>query len=227
MKKKLKLLCALMICSATSMLADELAHFDPYSFNAWDYTRSGVTLTTEYISRDNVNLYKNGNDNYTLISPVLSKGNVSKIIVSFKGKSNRYNNSNYDAYRGSPTIELLDMSGNVVASCFHEFIDKVRAREFTVSLSLKDLEGNSFKVRFACWNADLNCALSVNEVVIDGLVEGDVDGDGSVTSGDITVLYNYLINSDDSSMVNGDVDSDGSITSADVTVVYNLLLGVG
>ncbi len=227
MKNKFILLFALMMCSATAMQADELAHFDPYSFYAWDYTRSGVTLSTEYISRDNVNLYKNGDDNYTLISPVLNKGNASKIVLSFKGKSNRYNNSNYDAYRGSPTIELLDMSGNVVASCFHEFVDKVRAREFTVSLSLKDLVGNNFKVRLACWNADLNCALSVNEVVINGLVAGDVDGDGSITSGDITVLYNYLINSDESSMVDGDVDGDGSITSADVTVVYNLLLGVG
>ena len=55
---------------------------------------------------------------------------------------------------------------------------------------------------------------------------GDVNGDGSVTSADITVLYDYLLNSDSSNIVNGDVDNDGSITSADVTNVYNILLGI-
>ena len=53
---------------------------------------------------------------------------------------------------------------------------------------------------------------------------GDVDGDGAVTSADITALYNYLLNGDTSSLVNGDVDHDGNITSADVTTVYNILL---
>ena len=53
---------------------------------------------------------------------------------------------------------------------------------------------------------------------------GDVNGDGTVTSVDITVLYNYLLNEDASSIVNGDQDGDGAITSGDVTVVYNILL---
>ena len=57
------------------------------------------------------------------------------------------------------------------------------------------------------------------------VVPGDVDGDGVVTAGDITILYNFLLNNDDSGMVNGDVDGDGSITSGDVTAIYNILLG--
>lgn len=56
-------------------------------------------------------------------------------------------------------------------------------------------------------------------------IPGDVDGDGNITSGDITVLYNWLLNSDSTAMVNGDVDGDGSITSGDITVIYNILLG--
>jgi hypothetical protein len=56
-------------------------------------------------------------------------------------------------------------------------------------------------------------------------VPGDVDGDGTVTAGDITALYNYLLNSDMTGIVNGDVDGDGTITAGDVTMVYNILLG--
>ena len=56
-------------------------------------------------------------------------------------------------------------------------------------------------------------------------VVGDVNGDGEVTSADITALYNWLLNNDDSAIVNGDQNSDNEITSSDVTFVYNILLG--
>jgi len=54
---------------------------------------------------------------------------------------------------------------------------------------------------------------------------GDVNGDGSVTSADVTALYNYLLDGDSSAIINGDQNADGSITSGDVTLVYNILLG--
>ena len=57
------------------------------------------------------------------------------------------------------------------------------------------------------------------------VVAGDVNGDGLVTSIDITVLYNYLLLGDDTHMVNGDQNQDGQVTSNDVTTVYNILLG--
>ena len=57
------------------------------------------------------------------------------------------------------------------------------------------------------------------------VVPGDVNGDGHVSSVDVTALYNYLLNNDSSDIVNGDQDGDGHISSVDVTVVYNILLG--
>ena len=56
-------------------------------------------------------------------------------------------------------------------------------------------------------------------------IPGDVNGDGQVTSVDVTALYNFLLNGDDSDIVNGDQSGDGQITAADVTAVYNVLLG--
>ncbi len=57
-------------------------------------------------------------------------------------------------------------------------------------------------------------------------VSGDVDGDGIVTSSDITALYNHLLNGDMTNYYTSDVDGDGGITSADVTMLYNILLGI-
>ncbi len=56
------------------------------------------------------------------------------------------------------------------------------------------------------------------------VVPGDVNGDGQVTSFDITALYNYILSGDMSDIVNGDQNQDGSITSADITEVYSVLL---
>ena len=56
-------------------------------------------------------------------------------------------------------------------------------------------------------------------------VRGDVDGDGTVTSADVTILYNYLLNGDQTYLATSDVDGDGTVTAADVTLIYNILLG--
>ncbi|MBO4723268.1 MAG: leucine-rich repeat protein [Muribaculaceae bacterium] len=56
-------------------------------------------------------------------------------------------------------------------------------------------------------------------------VTGDVNGDGTVTAADVTALYDYLLNNDETHIVNGDQTGDGIITAADITAVYNVLLG--
>ena len=61
--------------------------------------------------------------------------------------------------------------------------------------------------------------------IMDIAYKGDVNGDGKISSNDITVLYDYLLNNDLSNLVNADVNGDGNITSVDVTIVYNILLG--
>ena len=58
-----------------------------------------------------------------------------------------------------------------------------------------------------------------------GAIPGDVNGDGIVSSVDVTALYNWLLNGDASAIVNGDQDGDEIISSVDITIVYNILLG--
>ena len=54
---------------------------------------------------------------------------------------------------------------------------------------------------------------------------GDVNCDGSVTTADVTAIYNYLLNGDTTFIATSDVDCDGFITSADITLIYSILLG--
>ena len=52
-----------------------------------------------------------------------------------------------------------------------------------------------------------------------------MNGDGTVTSADVTALYDALLANDFSNVTNGDQNGDGDITSADITAVYDVLLG--
>ena len=56
-------------------------------------------------------------------------------------------------------------------------------------------------------------------------VTGDVNGDGYVTSADVTAIYDVLLGINDSLATAADVNGDGFVTSADVTAVYDIMLG--
>ena len=55
-------------------------------------------------------------------------------------------------------------------------------------------------------------------------LNGDVDGDGVVTSADITCLYNILLGYSVDHIQRADVDGDGAVTAADISRIYNSLL---
>lgn len=55
-------------------------------------------------------------------------------------------------------------------------------------------------------------------------VAEDVNRDGYVNGGDVTAMYNYMLNDDMTHAATCDVDGDGHVTSVDVAIVYNYLL---
>jgi len=54
---------------------------------------------------------------------------------------------------------------------------------------------------------------------------GDVNQDGSVNASDVTALYNYILNGNETFIATSDVNGDGSINASDVTAVYNIIMG--
>ena len=55
----------------------------------------------------------------------------------------------------------------------------------------------------------------------------DVNHDGVVTATDVTIIYNYLLGSEDVSDYDCDVNLDGAVTTVDVTMIYNVILNGG
>ncbi len=69
---------------------------------------------------------------------------------------------------------------------------------------------------------DMTLYAKWEQVVVN--VPGDVDGDGVVTTVDITAIYNYILNGDTTYLATSDVDGDGFVTTVDITAIYNILL---
>ncbi len=99
----------------------------------------------------------------------------------------------------------------------------------------KQLWGNITEPAGAYLDADGYVSLGGNVVknqyvVINGVagqsaIVGDVNGDGYVTSADVTAIYDVLLGTDLTFEATADVNRDGYVTSADVTAVYDILLG--
>ncbi len=53
----------------------------------------------------------------------------------------------------------------------------------------------------------------------------DVNGDYIISTSDITCIYNYLLNGNESNLDTSDVNGDGEVTTIDITLLYNMLLG--
>ena len=105
----------------------------------------------------------------------------------------------------------------------------LRIHPITVDYTTENGKDAALVFEFKCYNG-MGVYLVGEGVVPDDpqpqAVPGDVNGDGYVTSADVTALYDVLLNNDFTAIVNGDQNGDGNITSADVTTVYNIILGV-
>lgn len=65
---------------------------------------------------------------------------------------------------------------------------------------------------------------AISSLIVLAGIKGDVNCDGSVNAADVTALYNYILNGDNTFITSSDVNGDGNINAADVTSVYNIIL---
>ncbi len=130
---------------------------------------------------------------------------------------------------GVPSLTLdYDINPSLGQNCYSIAVDAAHNMYCAVDRLNASSTGNVGV--FALPVAENACetpAPSAQKLVVAGgaVVSGDVDGDGVVTAGDITALYNFLLNGDMTGIVNGDQDGDGAITAGDITLIYNILLG--
>ena len=223
--KTLTLDNARLSCGETSTGASIRSHIDGLTINV---TGTSSILITP--SGTNMNGMVLGNTTITGTDTLAVQGRKSGITIR-SGNTLTINNQHcliargsYGIYASSQSNTRLVVKGrgtNVIAIGSSGAIRNMDELVLEDGLRITEPAGGYFAGGMLC-DANGNVA---TRATISGLV-GDVDGDGVVTSQDITLLYNLLLTGNSSGIVNGDVDNDGYITSADITKIYSILLGV-
>ena len=97
-----------------------------------------------------------------------------------------------------------------------------------LNVPLQMVDGSNFRMENG---GEFTFSINVNDMTLTvipvgtPIIPGDVNGDGEITSADITALYSYLLSGETTEIFNGDQDGDGQITSSDITAVYSIILG--
>ena len=158
---------ALLVLGNVPAFADSLASFNLTDFLGWTYTRPDFQLSTEAIGANKVRLFKASNaTDYTLLSPVIEVDGIAAVTVKATVLAPTYSSKSYDLTKGSPTFELLDMGGNVVASEFLQYKSALVQRDVQVKIDIPS-GVKTVKLRIAAWNADYNCPVAVRAVSVE------------------------------------------------------------
>ena len=98
---------------------------------------------------------------------------------------------------------------------------------YVADISAKTVIQDKDKLKVVALLIDQNTKQIVNaaQTIIKAAVPGDVNGDGVCNAADVTALYNWILDNNDSALKNGDQNHDGVINAGDVTTVYNIILG--
>ena len=141
-------------------------------------------------------------DNHYIIANPKANGDIRVVVVSF------------------PPADFSGNSGAIMNIDFAAIESFIGTTEFTVKNVVMTTADAQTEISVADFVVMVTAVKGSDHVI------GDVNCDGFVTSADITALYNYLLNGDETFIATSDVDGDGSVTSADVTSVYSILMGI-
>lgn len=223
MKKMITLVCAL---TATLIAASQsLPQLAYNSFEGWTY--SGGVITESSFSRG-LSLYVTSQGNaLTITSPEFSCAGLDSIAVVVKGKSQGTGctlTTAIDTPAGEPQDSVMTLTSSTSSMV-------------TLSYTIAVPQGlTSAVLRFTSWDGTISDCISIKAIQLTPItsstppqvVPGDMDGNGSVSISDVTLLIDYLLSGQPGNVnVNAeaaDVDGDGNVSISDVTALIDRLL---
>ena len=221
MKKIIALTCAVIATlAAASQSLPQLAY---NSYQGWTY--SGGVINESSFSRGLALYVTSQNNALTLMSPEFSCEGMDSISVVVRGKSQGSGctlTTALDTPTGEPQDSVMTLTTSASASV-------------TLSYAIAVPQGMTTAIlRFTSWDGTLQNCISIKSIELTAVssstppqvIPGDLDGSGSVSINDVTLLIDYLLNGliGNVNAEAADVDGDSNISISDVTALIDLLL---
>ena len=120
-------------------------------------------------------------------------------------------------YKAQGAPEASEVFTDITGTSY-TFTNLTPETQYTVQVQAVDGDGNT-----SAWSEVVSVTTLAGPVE-PTYAKGDVNGDGSVTIADVTVLVNIILSTADGNE-RADVNGDGNVTIADVTELVNIILG--
>ena len=191
------------------------------SIATWTFAKCNATATTSSGGAGNITIAMKKPSTITMTSDVENISMVSFDIYNPTSSDSKFRlnqsvnqGSSWKALKTSSGIELITIPAGGKATAYFP-IDTDSPSRYRIAYS----SGSASEYIYL---DDVRFYTKAESQPI----PGDVNGDGVVTSSDVTAIFNLILFGDSSSIVNGDQNNDNNITIADATVVYKILLGI-
>ncbi len=136
-----------------------------------------------------------------------------------------FKNNNTTDYTDLIIVKLFELKGEYgyQTGVVTRILELAGGASTTQRFDFENLAPGRYYARFYYYNYDeqVNALRTGFYEMVS--VNGDVNGDGSVSGADVTALYNVLLN-DETAAGNPDVNGDGVVSGGDVTALYSILL---
>ena len=192
-------------------------------------------------------VFENGNDYFKVVDGALFKKDGSLLICAPLNRGGRFTIPDGTVKVGAMALQGCDYIDQLVIPSSVEFVASDAfvcknlqhiysyASEPRIDvIALRSAFGGTLHVPVGCIEAYKTKGWDRFSHIIDdlpneGLVQGDVNGDGEVNVTDVTMIVEYVLGQHNSSFIvaNADVNGDGSITVTDVAEAVNIILEGG
>ena len=135
----------------------------------------------------------------------------------------RYQGTTIDGWDPTVTEYTMELAGE---PDLNDFTADIVGASAILAKSMEQLADGSFRIAISVVSGDLQTAICyIIRVTAPTGKKGDVNGDGNINTGDLSVLISYLLNgSGDINEYNADMNDDTSINIGDLSTLITYLL---
>jgi len=228
------LLIALFIAIFVPFLcsAQQLPQFTNTDFDGWTYNNPRIPLTADNIGGSKIALYVSQSGLVLMLqsAPFCCQG-IDSISAQVNWYTPSFRDPDFVLSRTALTLAVDDAMGNPIDSVT-AIPTKPGTSSHMLNMTIAVPHGvDSLSMRLVSWQANVTSCGIIRRALFEAVTSsaqqliGDLDGDETLSVGDVTMLIKWILYGySDGDIDKGDMDGSGNLDVADVTLLIHAIL---